>query len=52
MYQLRGIQYYFIVLTQNRKITHTWNNPNVADWDVDDVLQDLIQNDGCVDLYS
>jgi hypothetical protein len=31
---------------------HTWTDLNVADWDVEEVLQNSIQNDGCVDLYS
>jgi hypothetical protein len=52
--QLRGIQECFIALIRNREIAHTWTDLNVADWDVDveEVLQHLIQNDGCVDLYS
>jgi hypothetical protein len=49
--QLRGIQDYFIALTKNREIAHTWTDLNVADCDVEEVLQDPIQNDGCVDLY-
>jgi hypothetical protein len=40
------------VLTRNREIAHTWADLNVADWDVEEVLQYLIQNGGCVDLYS
>jgi hypothetical protein len=52
MNQLRGIQDCFIVLTQNREIAHTWTDLNFADWDVEEVLQDPIQNDRCVDLYS
>jgi hypothetical protein len=50
--QLQGIQDCFIALTQNREIVHTWTDLNVADWDVEEVLQYPIQNDGCVDLYS
>jgi hypothetical protein len=50
--QLLGIQDCFIVLTQNREITHTWVDLNDADWDVEEVLHYTIQNDGCVDLYS
>jgi surface protein len=37
--------------TKRRNCTHL-TDLNLADWDVDEVLQDLIQNDGCVDLYS
>jgi hypothetical protein len=40
------------VLTRNGEIAHTWTDLNVADWDVEEVLQYPIQNDGCVDLYS
>jgi hypothetical protein len=50
--QLLGIQDYFIELTQNREIMHTWADLNIADWDVEEVLQYPIQNVGCVDLYS
>jgi hypothetical protein len=50
--QLLGIQDYFIVLTQNGEIAHTWADLNVTDWDVEEVLQYPIQNNGCVDLYS
>jgi hypothetical protein len=50
--QLLGIQDCFIVLTQNGEIAHTWADLNVTDWDVEEVLQYPIQNDGCVDLYS
>jgi hypothetical protein len=50
--QLRGIQDYFLALTHNREIAHTWTDLNVADWDILEVLQYPIQNDGCVDLYS
>jgi hypothetical protein len=50
--QLLGIHDCFIVLTQNGEIAHTWVDLNVADWDVEEVLQYPIQNDGCVDLYS
>jgi hypothetical protein len=40
------------VLKQSGEITHTWADLNVIDWDVEEVLQYPIQNDGCVDLYS
>jgi hypothetical protein len=50
--QLLGIQDCFIVLTRNGEIAHTWTDLNIADWDVEEVLQYPIQNDGCVDLYS
>jgi hypothetical protein len=50
--QLRGIQDYFIALTQNDEIVHTWTGLNVVDWDVDEVLQYPIQNNRCIDLYS
>jgi hypothetical protein len=40
------------VLTQNREIMHTWTDLNVANYDVEEVLQVLIQNDMCVNLYS
>jgi hypothetical protein len=50
--QLLGIQDCFIVPTRNGEIAHTWVNLNVANWDVEEVLQYPIQNDGCVDLYS
>jgi hypothetical protein len=50
--QFLGIQDCFIVLTQNGEIAHTWADLNVTDWDVEEVLQYPIQNDGCVDLYS
>jgi hypothetical protein len=40
------------VLTRNGEIAHTWTDLNVADWDVEEILQYPIQNDGCVDLYS
>jgi hypothetical protein len=50
--QLLGIQDCFIVLTRNGEIVHTWADLNVANWDVEEVLQQPIQNDGCVDLYS
>jgi hypothetical protein len=50
--QLLGIQDCFIVLTQNGEIVHTWADLNVTDWDVEEVLQYPIQNNGCVDLYS
>jgi hypothetical protein len=50
--QLRGIHDYFIALTQNGEIMHTWTDLNIANWDVEDVLQYPIQNDGYVDLYS
>jgi hypothetical protein len=52
MYQLRGIQDYFIALTQNGEIAHTWTDINIADWDVEEVLQYPIQNEVCVVLYS
>jgi hypothetical protein len=51
MYQLQCIQDCFIVLTENGEIAHTWTYLNVVDWDVQKVLHDLIQNDGCVYLY-
>jgi hypothetical protein len=47
--QLLGIQEGFIVLTQNREIAHSWADLNLTDWDVKEVFQDRIQNDGCVD---
>jgi hypothetical protein len=47
--QLLGIQDYFIVLTRNGEIAHTWADLNLVDWDVEEVFQDHIQNDGCVD---
>jgi hypothetical protein len=50
--QLLGIHDCFIALTQNGEIAHTWVDLNIADWDVEEVLQYPIQNDGCVDLYS
>jgi hypothetical protein len=50
--QLRGIQDCFIVLIRNGEITHSWTDLNIADWDVEEILQYPIQNDGCVDLYS
>jgi hypothetical protein len=37
--QLLGIHDRFIVLTRNGEITHTWANLNIADWDVEEVLQ-------------
>jgi hypothetical protein len=49
---LLSIQDYFIVLTRNGEIAHTWADLNLADWDVEKVFQYPIQNDGCVDLYS
>jgi hypothetical protein len=39
-------------LTQNGEIMHTWTDPNVVDWDVEEVFQDFVQNDRYVDLYS
>jgi hypothetical protein len=51
MYQLQCIQDCFVVLTENGEIVHTWTYLNVVDWDVEEVLHDLIQNDGCVYLY-
>jgi hypothetical protein len=50
--QLLGIWDCFIVLTRNREVAHSWVDLNVADWDVEEVLQYPIQNDECVDLYS
>jgi hypothetical protein len=46
--QLGGIQDCFIALTRNGEITHTWTDLNVADWDVEEVLQNLIQKDGAL----
>jgi hypothetical protein len=40
------------VLTRKREIAHTWTDLNVADWDVEEVLPNPIQRDGCIDLYS
>jgi hypothetical protein len=40
------------VLTRNREVAHTWADLNIADWDVEEVLEYPIQNDRCVDLYS
>jgi hypothetical protein len=50
--QLLGIQDCFLVLTRNGEIAHTWADLNLADWDIEEVFQYHIQNDGCVDLYS
>jgi hypothetical protein len=47
--QLLGIQDCFVVLTRNGEIVHTWADLNLADWDVEEVFQDQIQNDLCVD---
>jgi sulfur carrier protein ThiS len=49
--KLLGIQDCFIVLTRNGEIVHTWADLNVVDYDVAEVLQYPIQNDGCVNLY-
>jgi hypothetical protein len=49
--QLLGIQDCFLVLTRNGEIAHTWADLNLADWDIEEVFQYHIQNDGCVDLY-
>jgi hypothetical protein len=43
--QLGGTQDCFIALTQNKEIAHTWTQLNVADWDVEEVLQNPIQKD-------
>jgi hypothetical protein len=51
-YQLGVIQDYFIALTRNREIAQTWTDLNIADWDVEEVLPNPIQREGCVDLYS
>jgi hypothetical protein len=50
--QQGGIHNYFIALTRNRDILHTWIDLNVANWDAEEVLPNPIQRDGCVDLYS
>jgi hypothetical protein len=35
-----------MALTQNREIAHTWTDLNIADWDVEEVLQNPIQMTG------
>jgi hypothetical protein len=45
------IQYCFWALSQNGEITHTWNDLNVASWDLDDVLLNPIQYDRCGDFF-
>jgi hypothetical protein len=47
--QLLGIFECFIVLTWNGEIAHSWADLNLTDWDVEEVFQDQIQNNGCVD---
>jgi hypothetical protein len=47
--RLLGIQDCFIVLKRNEEIAHSWVGLNLTDWDVDEVFQGQIQNDGCVD---
>jgi hypothetical protein len=47
--QLLGILECFIVLTRNGEIAHSWADLNLTDWDIEEVFQDQIQNNGCVD---
>jgi hypothetical protein len=47
--QLLGIHDCFIVLTWNGEIAHSLADLNLTDWDVEEVFQDQIQTNGCVD---
>jgi hypothetical protein len=50
--QLLGIQECFIVLTRHGEIAHSWADLNLTDWDVEEVFQDRIQNDGVlINIY-